>query len=152
MASPGGPNRAYVITASYSTFLYQLDGYPGPFPTNKYDTNTDRWASVNLLPTVRSGNIAGGNAAAATVGNAIYVCGATPPTPAVTKMEAYYPVTDTWATKQAMPGTHVGGAIGATSSKIYVASGYPNVLTLHIYDVAADLWTAGAPSCVLWFV
>ena len=148
MASPGGPNRAYVITASYSTFLYQLDGYPSPSFAHKYDTNTDRWASVRKIPTTRSGQISGGNAAAATVGNAIYVCGATPPTPAVTKMEAYYPVTDTWATKQNLPASHAGGALAASSTKLFFASGfvppYGVQNTLHVYDAAADTWALGA--------
>ncbi len=86
------------------------------------------------------------------MGNVIFVMGGAPPGAARSKNEAYYPVTDTWMTKQAMPTFYVGGAIGATSSKIYVASGYPNLVTLHIYDVPTDSWTAGAPSCVLCFV
>ncbi len=87
---------------------------------------------------------------AVTVGNLIFVMGGTPPTTgSLYKNEAYSPITDTWATKTSMPDRHTGGAIGATSSKVYVASGYQNQYRLDIYDVATNLWTAGAPSCGL---
>jgi hypothetical protein len=152
-ASPIGPCKQTLITAAHSTFLYQFDAGPASSDafakTQKYNTVTDLWASVAKIPTSRY-NIAAGNshaygsALAATVGTAIYVCGGSPPSAYNTKNEAYYPVTDTWATKQAMPGLHSGGAISATSSKIYIAGGYPAQSTLHIYDAAADTWALGA--------
>jgi len=152
-ASPIGFSKATLITAAYSTFLYQFDA--GPISsdafakTQKYDTVTDLWASVAKIPTNRY-NMAGspsntyGSALAATVGTAIYVCGGSPPSAYNTRNEAYYPVTDTWATKQAMPERHTGGAIGATSTKLYIAGGYPATSNLHIYDAAADTWALGA--------
>ncbi len=156
-ASPIGPWKTTLITAAYSTFLYQFDAGPSSSDklanTQKYDTVTDLWASVAKIPTNRYNLAASaatvyGSALAATVGAAIYVCGGSPPTTTLVKNEAYYPVTDTWATKQAMPGLHSGGAIGATSTKIYVAGGYPAQNTLHIYDAAADTWAIGAPSSI----
>jgi hypothetical protein len=152
-ASPIGFYKITLITAAYSTFLYQFDAGPASSDalakTQKYDTVTDLWASVAKMPTNRynmgaSPSTTYGSALAATVGTAIYVCGGSPPSVYNTRNEAYYPVTDTWATKQAMPGLHSGGAIGATSSKIYIAGGYPAQSTLHIYDAAADTWAIGA--------
>jgi hypothetical protein len=149
-ASPIGPGKDTLITAAYSTFLYQFDAGPASSDalakTQKYDTVTDLWASVAKIPTSRYPGLATtyGSALAATVGTAIHVCGGTPPSAYNTRNEAYYPVTDTWATKQAMPDLHSGGAIGATSTKIYIAGGYPAQSTLHIYDAAADTWALGA--------
>ncbi len=153
-ASPIGTyQKVTLITAAYSTFLYQFDAGPsGPdafAKTQKYDTVTDLWASVAKIPTNRY-NLAPtssntfGSALAATVGTAIYVLGGTNPGTGLVRNEAYYPVTDTWATKQAMPGHHAGGAIGATSTKLYIAGGYPATSNLHIYDAAADTWALGA--------
>jgi hypothetical protein len=154
-ASPiGAAGKTTLITAAYSTFLYQFDAGPSPSDalakTQKYDTVTDLWASVRKIPTNRYTLAAGlantyGSALAATVGTAIYVCGGSPPSAVNVKNEAYYPVTDTWVTKQAMPGLHSGGAIGATSTKIYIAGGFPAQSTLHIYDAAADTWAIGGP-------
>ncbi len=150
-ASPIGIGKVTLITAAYSTFLYQFDAGPGSgdalAKTQKYDTVTDLWASVAKIPTSRypmSSSPTYGSALAATVGTAIHVCGGTPPSTVLVKNEAYYPVTDTWMTKQSMPGLHSGGAIGATSTKLYIAGGYPAQSTLHIYDAAADTWALGA--------
>jgi hypothetical protein len=138
-----------MTTGSYATFLYQFDGF-STFPrTNgwKYDTTADTWASIKAIPTARASQ-ANQNAMAATVGDAIYVCGGVN---ANKKVEAYYPLTDTWATKQDMPQAHVGGAIGATATMIYVAGGAPapNSKKLDIYDVATNTWTTGVCACVL---
>ncbi len=138
------PGHNTLTTGSYSTFLYQLDGQPFPAVTFKYDTTVDTWASVNRIPTARE-SAANANALAATVGDAIYVCGGQ--NNAKQKVEAYYPLADTWSIKQDMPQSHAGGVIGATATKIYVAGGMvPNssAKRLDIYDVATNTWTTGA--------
>jgi hypothetical protein len=143
--SPLGVGYHTTTTGSYSTFLYQFDSAPNPsfLFTQKYDTVTDLWVSVKRLPTLRNTQgTAVGSAGAATVGNAIYVCGgATPPAAAGAAAEAYYPVTDTWTTKRAMPGTKGGPSIGASSSKVFVTGG--PTATFYIYDVTTDAWAAG---------
>ncbi len=157
-ASPLGAGFTVLTTAAYSTFLYQFDGVPGPSiaATQKYDSATDLWVSVNRIPTLRQTAGVGpsvGHAMAVTAGNLIFVMGGGPPIlGSLYKNEAYSPITDTWATKTSMPDRHTGGGIGATSSKVHVASGWQNLLRLDIYDVATNSWTAGAPSCGLCFV
>jgi hypothetical protein len=149
--SPIGPGYDTLTTASYSTFLYQFDASPGfPANTQKYNTDTDLWVPVKRIPSVRQGPTAfgTGGAAAATVGNAIYVCGGAPgsvPNTAAIKTEAYYPETDTWTSKKDMPAMKAGFAIGASSSKVFAANGGTS-LALYIYDVATDAWANGAPT------
>ena len=141
----GAAGFSAMTTGSYATFLYQLDGktFPVPTATLKYDTTVDTWTSVKRIPTGRSGGD-NENALAATVGDAIYVCGGNGN--AKLTVEAYYPLTDTWTAKQDMPQDHAGGVIGATATKIYVAGGVPSSSekTLDIYDVATGVWTTGA--------
>jgi hypothetical protein len=133
-----------MTTGSYATFLYQLDGEPFPAATLKYDTTVDTWTSVEPIPTARAPTYGNKNALAATVGDAIYVCGGN--NDAKLTVEAYYPLTDTWTTKQAMPSAHTSGAIGATATKIYVAGGAPgdSKKRLDIYDVVTGKWANGA--------
>ena len=41
-----------------------------------------------------------------------------------------------------------GGAVAASGGKLYVAAGYLNLQTFHIYDAAADIWVNGASRSV----
>jgi hypothetical protein len=157
----GAAGVSTLTTGSYATFLYQLDGQPFPAATLKYDTTVDTWASVNRIPTAR-GSLANDNALAATVGDAIYVCGGNGngngngkgDANAKLTVEAYYPLTDTWAIMPNMPqeSEHAGGVIGATATKIYVAGGLPSTSAkrLDIYDVATGTWTRGALRLRRW--
>ncbi len=136
------------MTASYDTFVYQLDGsVPGATTIArqwKYATLTDTWVSIRAIPTTRVGGAAG----VATIGTKMYVLGVAPePLISATwygKNEAYDTATDTWAIKAEMPSDHVRGAVGVKGSKIYVAGG-PATNKLEVYDAAVDSWTSGKP-------
>ena len=116
-----------LVTASYDTFVYQLDGsVPGATTIArqwKYATLTDTWVSIKAIPTTRNGGAAG----VATIGTNMYVLGVAPaPLNSATwygKNEAYNTTTDTWATKAEMPSDHFRGAVGVKGNKIYVAGG-----------------------------
>jgi N-acetylneuraminic acid mutarotase len=137
------------VTASYGTFVYQLDGsQPGATTIArqwKYATLTDTWVSIKAIPTTRNGGAAG----VATIGTNMYVLGVAPaPLNSATwygKNEAYNTTTDTWATKAEMPSDHVRGAVGVKGNKIYVAGG-PVSNKLEVYDAMADSWTSSTPA------
>jgi hypothetical protein len=134
-----------LVTASYGTFVYQLDGSAsGAPPTTarqwKYATLTDTWVSIKAIPSTRLGGASG----VATVGTKMYVFDGPiiPAAPGNKKNEAYDTPTDTWTTKVSTPSDHAKGAVGVKSNKIYVAGG-PVTNKLEIYDAAADSWTSG---------
>jgi N-acetylneuraminic acid mutarotase len=129
------------VTASYDTFVYQLDGsVPGATSIArqwKYATLTDTWVSIKAIPTTRAGAAAG----VATVGTKMYVLDG-PATFGNRKNEAYDTTTDTWATKTSTPTDHSKGAVGVKGNKIYVAGG-PVTNKLEIYDASTDSWVSG---------
>jgi hypothetical protein len=134
-----------LVTASYGTFVYQLDGSASSAPPTtarqwKYATLTDTWVSIKALPTTRLGGASG----VATVGTKMYALDgpAGPVAPGNKKNEAYDTPTDTWTTKVSTPSDHAKGAVGVKGNKIYVAGG-PVTNKLEIYDAAADAWTSG---------
>jgi hypothetical protein len=131
-----------LVTASYGTFVYQLDGSAsGAPPTTarqwKYATLTDTWVSIKAIPSTRAGGASG----VATVGTKMYVLDG-PATFGNKKNEAYDTTTDTWATKASTPTDHSGGAVGVKGNKIYVAGG-PATNKLEIYDASTDSWVSG---------
>ena len=132
---------SYLATASYGTYVYQLDGTTPK--SLKYSTTTDAWTVIKSIPTGRMGDSAG----AVTVGTRIYVFGGAnnPLSASNTNLrnEAYDTQTDTWATKAALPSRQTNGAVGVKGNTAFVAGGSPAVNTLQIYDAAADSWTSG---------
>jgi hypothetical protein len=131
-----------LVTASYDTFVYQLDGSAsGAAPTIarqwKYATLTDTWVSIKAIPTSRAGGASG----VATVGTKMYVLDGLLAT-GNKKNEAYDTTTDTWATKASTPTDHSKGAVGVKGNKIYVAGG-PVTNKLEIYDASTDSWVSG---------
>jgi hypothetical protein len=132
---------SYLATASYGTYVYQLDGTTPK--SLKYSTTTDTWTVIKSIPTGRMGDSAG----AVTVGTRIYVFGGAnnPLSASNTNLrnEAYDTQTDTWATKAALPSRQTHGAVGVKGNTAFVAGGSPAVNTLQIYDAAADSWTSG---------
>ncbi len=133
-----------LATASYDTFVYQLDGNTPK--SLRYSTMTDTWAVIKPIPSGRFGRSAG----AATVGTKIYVFGGMinpleTPFPQL-RNEVYDTQTDTWATKAPLPSRQTHGTVGVKGGKIYVAGGSPATNTLQQYDVMADAWTSGNES------
>lgn len=129
---------SYLATASYGTYVYQLDGTTPK--SLKYSTTTDTWTVIKSIPTGRMGDSAG----AVTVGTRIYVFGGRLlASDTNLRNEAYDTQTDTWATKAALPSRQTNGAVGVKGNTAFVAGGSPAVNTLQIYDAAADSWTSG---------
>lgn len=135
--------------AGIGNLLYAVGGYNNCVPYSAleaYDPVTDTWTAKASIPTGRwwSGSAA--------VNGILYVVGGanncSSPNPGLTTVEAYNPVTDTWATKAAMPTPRYGLAVGAVNNIIYAVGGYSNtsiVNTVEAYDTAANTWTAKAP-------
>jgi hypothetical protein len=131
-----------LVTASYDTFVYQLDGSAsGAPPTTarqwKYATLTDTWVSIKAIPSSRAGGASG----VATIRTKMYVLDGTNAM-GLQKNEAYDTTTDTWASKAGTPTDHSRGAVGVKGNKIYVAGG-PATNKLEIYDAATDSWVSG---------
>jgi N-acetylneuraminic acid mutarotase len=97
-------------------------------------------------------------AAVASVDNQLYVAGGkrlttdTPPAETIsTRVEVYYPWSNTWAYCRNMPtASKVWGAAAAgLNSKLYVIGGYTDVAgtvktnKLQVYDPTTNLWSAG---------
>jgi hypothetical protein len=119
----------------------------GVVNTAKYETTTDVWSLVTKIPSHRGGSTSGQNGAgaAATLRDTIFVCGAEEP-PQGKNVEAYSAPTDSWTTKKAMPAAHSGLAVAASATQLFVAAGFFNLLTMHIYDAATDSWANGVLS------
>ncbi len=135
----------YVATAVYSDDIYMLDAYgPTTFrTTQKYNAQTDVWLSVNRVPTLRATSPSESAATGVTVANRIYVMGGATPSINRAKNEVYFPVTDTWATRQSLPFGTSGHAAGLCGSTIVVAGGYPIRDDVQLYSTATDAWAAG---------
>jgi hypothetical protein len=134
-----------MATGAYGGAMYLLDAYPGPYfvTTQKYNTQTDVWASVNQIPIKRATSVY--EAAAVTVGSGIHVLGGAS-TPNRHTHEVYFPLSDTWATKNAIPSGYgwSGQAGGSCGSNIVLTGGYPMKQTTAIYSTTTDTWAAGA--------
>jgi N-acetylneuraminic acid mutarotase len=84
-------------------------------------------------------------AAAATIGNTIYVIGGSDPSNATsTTVQAYNIKTNTWSLRRPLPAAREG-TNGATviNGRIYVSGGYFNN-TLFVYNPATDSWARKA--------
>lgn len=118
-----------------------------------YDPSTNVWTLKRPMPAARH------YAAAAAIGNYIYVIGGFPPgtnARPLKTVERYDIVNDTWSAVASMPMARAftGGVAAAVAGKIYVIGGYvPGSATtvMEIYDPASDSWTNGPPMPVLQF-
>ncbi|MBI4727901.1 MAG: hypothetical protein HY775_00120 [Acidobacteria bacterium] len=119
-----------------------------------YTPATDTWTTLSPAPTGRAelgGAAAGGIFYA--IGGRNKAVGAPCGTPVCDTVEAYNPVTNTWATKAPMPTARAGIGVAVVGRKIYVAGGRTGkfyadccaLATLEIYDTATMTWTAGPP-------
>lgn len=104
----------------------------------------DIWTTKSAMPTARS------DLHAASIGGLLYVVGGNGgPSGATGAVEAYNPVTDTWAALAPIPNPVYQGAIGVIDGKLYVAGGWNAPISnipirnLQIYNPVSNTWSAG---------
>jgi N-acetylneuraminic acid mutarotase len=113
----------------------------------RYNVTTDTWAVLTPMPTARC------SAAAATVGNAIYVIGGRTGTAPLSGMalnvvERYDIDTDTWSTVTPIPVPRSDATAITAGGKIYVFGGWNGLAivgNVDIYDPVTDTWSSGTP-------
>ncbi|MFZ3059926.1 MAG: kelch repeat-containing protein [Candidatus Methanoperedens sp.] len=110
----------------------------------------DIWATKSAMPTARS------DLHAASTGGLLYVAGGNiGPSGATNTVEAYNPVTDTWATLAPIPHPVYQGTIGVIDGKLYVVGGWDYPIsgiptrTLQIYNPVSNTWSTGADMPIL---
>lgn len=110
-----------------------------------FDTASSKWAPLSAALSV-----ARRYAAAAALGDRIYVCGGRTSSSAVftAALEEFDPATGVVRTRQPMPAPSAAGMMGAIGGRLYYAGGYDTVssrTSLYEYDPGGDQWTAKAP-------
>lgn len=148
--APGGPRAelAYGELAHAGKF-YAIGGRGGLDRLDCYDVAADMWTTLATMPTPRSA------AAAAIVGNAIYVIGGrtTGGGPGsgleLAVVERYDIAGDTWTTVASLPGPRSDMAVVSHGGKIYVFGGYTTggtmVSDVDMYNPVKDTWTSLTP-------
>ena len=162
----------HVALASYNNRIYAFGGFV--YPTTggaawvpidnawEYNPAQDAWKALAPMPIKR------GAAAAAVVGDKIYVIGGATTQPwakenflsqvtpqrGLGTVEAYDPASNTWKELTPMPTPRNHAAIGAVNGKIYVIGGRvgaafiglaSDTSLVEVYDPATDTWgTPGA--------
>lgn len=132
-------NNIYVVTGATTSAIV----------TNNeiYDPTTKKWTTGAPIPTARY------VPASAVVDNILYVIGGCNSQCAVgggalTTVEAYNPVTNSWAEKSPIPVAIDSVYAVASKNIIYVAGGYVSgpgrVATLYSYNPATDTWAQEA--------
>ena len=147
---PLGPTQETAVVA-VGTKIYVLGGFTSTISivpaVQIFDTAACAWSLGPDLPKAVH------HANAAVVDGTIYVLGSLEAGSfaAIGEVWAWNPATDTaWSTKAPMPaGTQRGASVsGAIDGKIVVAGGLRGgaVGDVHIYDPAANMWTAAQPT------
>jgi len=119
------------------------------FPTvEEYDPKTDTWTQKASMPTKRA------CLSTAVVNGKIYVIGGFRPHgdvgKALSTVEVYDPVTNTWARKSNMPTPRFFPSTSVVNGKIYAIGGTTitqgkriTVSTVEVYNPATGRWTKG---------
>ena len=143
-----------VGTASAGTFSIRVsvtdrDGLRSNELSGNFRIAPFPWVTRRAMPVPRN------SFATATVNGRIYVIGGDDPAagvipaPAVDRVDAYDPASDTWSTAPAMPVAAKGHAAVAIGGRIYVTGGYsqtaPGLKTLQVFDPVAGTWSIKAP-------
>jgi N-acetylneuraminic acid mutarotase len=128
--APLNAPRSHPAVAVHGGKIYSFGGGGPAFKSlnlsEVYDPKTDRWSSLRLMPTLRSG------AMAATIGDAIYVIGGGFKKPDgkfkfLTTVETYFPKDDRWETGPDLLEPHDYPASTILGGKIYIIGGHhPN--------------------------
>jgi hypothetical protein len=131
--------------------LYAIGGRGGMANIESYEVATDTWATLAPMPTGRCA------AAAAIVGNAIYVIGGRttgggPGSGAeLAVVERYDIDSDSWTTVASLASARSDMAVVSHGGKIYVFGGYSGgviVGTVDVYDPVTDTWTGLSPMTI----
>jgi N-acetylneuraminic acid mutarotase len=116
--------------------------------TEVYNPATNTWTIKASIPTPRA------EMACAVVNGKIYVIGGYNPAfpgnsypGALSNVEEYNPITDTWVAKTPMPTSRSVLSACEINNLIYVVGDWPNATgIMEIYNPSNDSWTTGAPS------
>ena len=123
--------------------IYVFGGFGGSRrAVEEYDPVTNIWTRKTDMPTPRT--LLANHAPA--VNGKIYVIGGreTNQGPAVSAVEEYDPMTDTWTKKTDMPTARGAMAVAEVNGKIYAIGGQPDsgafLRTVEEYDPVTDTW------------
>ncbi len=129
--------------------IYIIGGYATTGVVNTiyvYDPDSDTWSKKADMPTAR------GNIATAVLNNSIYAFGGQIHNGSITNtakaVQVYDTVTDTWLSKNSMPGTVANSGAFVYNKKIYILGGNTAVnsswttqSSIQEYDPVNDSWT-----------
>jgi hypothetical protein len=150
MPNAHGPSAA---AAAVNGVVYVIGGFDvgtqaALSTVDALDTATRTWSTKRPIPTPRYG------AAATVVDNRICVVGGyhggtIQGAPALTSMECYDPVADSWSSGPAMPTGRMSLGFDAVGSSAYAVGGvccfgpgFPPLATVERYDATANAWSA----------
>jgi N-acetylneuraminic acid mutarotase len=150
MLTPRSFPAAAVLNNGVKDLIYVVGGSTGcstrTATMEAYDPDTNSWTMMAPMP--------GGERSvmgAAVIDGLMYVVGGLEFdgfNSVTTLVEAYDPLTDSWATKPPMPTERYAMAIGAIDGILYVAGGASNTAALasaDAFDPATNIWTPMAP-------
>lgn len=129
--------RSFPAACVHDGKFYVMGGIGGGVVNEVYDPSAEGWTCRAPLPGPRS------YAAAATVGDVIYVIGGRDTSTWVPTNEAYDPASDLWTTRSPMIGERSAVAAATTDGKIFVVGGENSFGPLNsnqVYDPQADSW------------
>ncbi len=156
--APAPTMRTEVAAAVVGEIIYVLGGFSKPNLSNfthlsiantveAYQPSTDQWTTTATLPARLH------HAAAASVGNRLYVIGGFTGSflsiwSPVASVFMYDPSTDTWAERAPMPTPRGALAVGTHHGKIYALGGFTaggNTGAVEVYDPETDTWSSKSP-------
>lgn len=123
-------------------------GLPPAAPAGPIGTSPSAWGTGAPVPT--AGWLMGG----ASIDSCMFyaIGGNTPGSHAVTNVDLYNPLNDTWTPRAPLPVALYGIQPSAYGMRIYVVGGYPDisiptyaVTSTLIYDSITNVWSNGAP-------
>jgi N-acetylneuraminic acid mutarotase len=145
--------RAGLGGAYSGRYIYAIGGRDGLTPctgvalatVERYDTQTDTWATMAALPAARSdlGALAMGN-------GKIYVFGGCEFNAVVGDVFVYSIATNSWSSAQSMPTPRaMFYQVGFAGPKIYVMGGADSTLTVsplnEVYNTSTNTWSVDTP-------
>jgi len=143
--------RAYLSTSVVDGRIYAIGGsrvsHAGLPTVEEYDPSTDTWTKRTDMPTEIEG------VATSAVDGKIYAIGGggwLEPAHfmALSSVQEYDPMTDTWAKKANMPTARCYLSTSVVNGKIYAIGGVLQDMTytstVEVYDLATDTWTKRA--------
>jgi N-acetylneuraminic acid mutarotase len=149
------PTPRYEFGPGVIDGIFYAVGGTGPCPPciplttlEAYNPVTNSWATLAPMPTARRGLAAG------VVNGVLYAVGGNIGGGGISSItyldtvEAYNPVTNTWATKAPMPTARADLGVGVINNILYAVSGdnaTGSINTVEAYDPTTDSWTTDTP-------